>query len=95
MNPSFSFQERSSEEETLVISETFTTSKLNTYTVMKKKDPKPRSSVEDHPDSVFFTETFIEDESPLNLERIVLPDEMIAELKRRSVPDISPLLDSY
>ncbi|XP_044161537.1 coiled-coil domain-containing protein 180 [Bufo gargarizans] len=73
-------EHRSSAEETPVISETFTTSKQHTYTVLKKKDTKVQSSMEDQPDSVFFTEVAIED--PLNLDHIVLPDEMIAELKR-------------
>ncbi|XP_075690882.1 coiled-coil domain-containing protein 180 isoform X2 [Rhinoderma darwinii] len=64
----------SSIEESLVISETFTTSKQNTYTVLKP-------STEDQPDRVFFTEAVIEDEGPLTLDHIVLPDEMIAGLK--------------
>ncbi|XP_056394837.1 coiled-coil domain-containing protein 180 [Hyla sarda] len=72
----------SSVEETPVISETFTTSEHNTYTVLKKKNLKPESSTEDQPNSVFFTEAAIEDESPLNLDHMVLPDETIADLRR-------------
>ncbi|XP_069842732.1 coiled-coil domain-containing protein 180 [Dendropsophus ebraccatus] len=75
-------ENRSSLEETPVISETFTTSKENTYMVLKKKDTKPMTSTEHQPDSVFFTEAAIEEESPLNLEHIVLSEETIAELRR-------------
>ncbi|XP_069603752.1 coiled-coil domain-containing protein 180 [Ranitomeya imitator] len=70
-------------EETPTISETFTTSRLNTYTVLRKKAVKPGSSMGHLQDNVFFTEAVTEDESPLNLDYVVLPDETIADLRRR------------
>ncbi|KAM4020362.1 coiled-coil domain-containing protein 180 [Anomaloglossus baeobatrachus] len=73
----------SSTEKAPAISETFTTSKLNTYTVLRKKAGKPGSSMGDLTGNVFFTEASIEDESPLNLDHVVLPDEMMADLRRR------------
>ncbi|KAG9490607.1 hypothetical protein GDO78_006106 [Eleutherodactylus coqui] len=68
--------------ETPVICESFTTSRQNIYTVLNKKDTQPKSSVEHQHDSVFFTEAVTEDEGILNLDHIVLPDEMIVELKK-------------
>ncbi|XP_073412151.1 coiled-coil domain-containing protein 180 [Dendrobates tinctorius] len=70
-------------EETPAVSETFTTSRLNTYTVLTKKDMKPVSSMEYLRDNVFFTEAVTEAESPLALDYVVLPDQTIADLRRR------------
>ncbi|XP_073496702.1 coiled-coil domain-containing protein 180 [Phyllobates terribilis] len=70
-------------EQTPAISETFTTSRQNTYTVLRKKDMKPGSSMGYLQGNVFFTEAVTEDESPLNLDYVVLPDETIADLRRR------------
>ncbi|XP_075115168.1 coiled-coil domain-containing protein 180 isoform X2 [Leptodactylus fuscus] len=75
-------ENRSSIEDTPVISETFTTTRQNTYTVLKKKDVKPTFSMEGQLDGVFFTEAILQDESPLNLEQVVPSDEMITELIR-------------
>ncbi|XP_063792351.1 coiled-coil domain-containing protein 180 isoform X2 [Pseudophryne corroboree] len=68
------------------ILESFTTSKGNTYTVLlDSKTLSSKSSLEDEStaDNVFFTETVVEDESPWNLNVMVVSEELIAELKKR------------
>ncbi|KAM5145503.1 coiled-coil domain-containing protein 180 [Mantella aurantiaca] len=66
------------------IAESFVTSKGNTYTVLSpSKKQKNKSAVIDQPviDNVFFTEPVIEEESPINMDLMLVPEELITELK--------------
>ncbi|XP_018419728.1 PREDICTED: coiled-coil domain-containing protein 180 [Nanorana parkeri] len=62
----------------------FVTFRGNTYTVLSSsKKQKNTSVVIDQPvtDNVFFTEAVIEEESPANIKQMLVPEELITELK--------------
>ncbi|XP_075041448.1 coiled-coil domain-containing protein 180 isoform X2 [Mixophyes fleayi] len=69
-----------------VLLERFTTSKGNTYTVLldsKQLKSKPSMESQSATDTVFITEAVVDDESPLNLDVMVLPEELTADLKKK------------
>ncbi|XP_068105081.1 coiled-coil domain-containing protein 180 isoform X2 [Hyperolius riggenbachi] len=67
------------------ILESFVTSRGNTYTVLTRDNKRnSKSPIADQPvtDNVFFTEAAIEEESPINMNVMLVPEHLIAELKK-------------
>lgn len=66
--------------------ESFVTSRGNSYTVLSpSKKQKGTSTVIDQPviENVFFTEAVIEEESPININLMLVPEKLITELKNK------------